>query len=1664
MNPETKIILDEMSKRFNDLESKWGSRFSEAEEKFEARFVESEAKFESRLVESERKIEARIVDSEAKIESRIVKSEDKIESRFGLSEDSWERRYADLEISHDARVSALERVSAKHEDIEGTISDIRLQMGKLNKHWERTLLDRNAPLFPSTPPAGDHTSPHPSPSSAAGRISATGEADRPHGHHVANCNRADGFGSVTTVIHPPVKGMSSDSFPSLCHTVPNLQPVFPDRFKAGASEKLPKLNFPWFDGDSPKLWISRCEDYFELMNVASVRWVKVACLHLSDAAARWLQSVETKAKSSSWSEFCKMVLDRFGRDQHELLIRQMLHLRQTGLVKEYIEQFAALADQLAAYEPNADPLHSTMKFIDGLKDELRSAVLMQRPPDLDTAYVLAQLQEEVGDSSRKSDYKKVDYSYSNKPQLKAAYPIPSPPSRSAKQSPSVEVKKSSEQVKINSAEDRWRALKSLRRSKGLCQYCAEKWSRDHKCADSVQLHVMQELLQVFHIEDDSVSLYSGSQREDQQLFLTLSIAAVSGLPSPKTLCLDGVIQGHQMRILVDSGSSHSFISTALATNLSGASAVDSPMGVQVANGDKLVCSHQFVQAQWSVAAYSFVSDLKILALSSYDMVLGMDWLESHSPMKVHWQQKWLAVPYKGSTAVLYGSSPSPPEGTVIQVCSVQAAIQDDKVVVLMPPEIEALIQEFAELFEIPSELPPPRACDHAIPLIEGAAPIQVRPYRYAPALKDEIERQIKEMLDKGIIQKSSSSFSSSVLLVKKKDGTWRFCVDYRHLNAITIKGKYPVPVIDEFLDELANASWFTCLDLRAGFHQIRLKPGEEFKTAFQTHCGQYEFRVMAFGLTGAPGSFQEAMNSTLAPYLRKFVLVFFDDILIYSTSYEDHIQHIRLVFQLLAQEQWKIKLSKCVFAQREISYLGYVISEKGVGTDPTKVSAIAQWPTPTSAKELRSFLGLAGYYRKFVKGFGLISRPLTDLLKKHSLFIWTSVHDKSFAALKHTLCHAPVLALPDFSKTFAIETDASGTGVGAVLLQDGHPLAYISKALGPKSQGLSTYEKEYLAILLAVQQWRAYLQHNEFIIFTDQKSLTQLTEQRLHTHWQQKVFSKMLGLQYRVVYKQGIDNRVADALSRKSTHELSCASLSAVSPQWMQEVADGYSLDEFSQTLLTKLTIDKDAVPHFSLVNGLIRYKGRLWIGANPQLQRKLLSASHESAIGGHSGVPATYMRMKKLFAWKGMKADITHFVKHCMVCQQAKPDRSKSPGLLQPLEIPSEAWQIISMDFVEGLPQSSSANCVLVVVDYLTKYAHFLPLRHPFTAPVVARVFMDNVYKLHGLPQAIVTDRDRIFTSNWWKELFRLAGVTLRMSSSYHPQSDGQTERLNQTMETYLRCFVNACPSKWVQWLSLAEYWYNTSSHSAIGRSPFEALYGYSPKHFGITDETCVVPEVSVWVQDRQLMNTLLKQHLTRSRLRMKRQEDKNRSERSFQVGDMVLLKIQPYVQSSLANRSSQKLSFKFFGPYKIIEKVGSVAYKLLLPPSSSIHPVFHVSQLKAAPPSDNQVLPIVPSDIDLPRIPEMVLHRRMITRGLKPVKQILVKWSNWPLEMATWEDAVALQQQFPFAPAWGQAASQPGGNASSHQEESAEANGPQAISRPRKRNPRVTGEEWVV
>jgi hypothetical protein len=454
------------------------------------------------------------------------------------------------------------------------------------------------------------------------------------------------------------------------------------------------------------------------------------------------------------------------------------------------------------------------------------------------------------------------------------------------------------------------------------------------------------------------------------------------------------------------------------------------------------------------------------------------------------------------------------------------------------------------------------------------------------------------MLYSEIIKPSSSPYASPVLLVRKKDGTWRLCVDYRHLNAQTIKNKHPMPIVDELIDELAGAQWFSKLDFRASYHQICIEPADTHKTAFKTHHGLFEFLVMPFGLTNAPATFQGIMNTIFATLLRKGVLVFMDDILIYSRTIEDHVKLLEKVFTILRAQKFYIKMSKCIFAQREVEYLGHVISGKGVATESAKIQAVQQWPTPRNLKELRGFLGLTGYYRKFIMHYGIISKPLSDLLKKSVPFVWTSDTEKAFQQLKGALTRAPVLALPDFSKPFVLETDASDIGFGAVLMQQGHPVAYLSKAVCPKNRALSTYEKECMAIILAVKKWRPYLQHQPFVIKTDHRSLLHLTEQRVSTKLQEKALFKLMDLKFQIVYRAGASNMAADALSRCYPQE-SVMAISFCQPDWVNRVKLGYHEDPEASRLLKVYSEKGQLPPGYVVQEGLIKLKGRVWLGTN---------------------------------------------------------------------------------------------------------------------------------------------------------------------------------------------------------------------------------------------------------------------------------------------------------------------------------------------------------------------------------------------------------------------------------------------------------------------------------
>ncbi|KAJ8754420.1 hypothetical protein K2173_002871 [Erythroxylum novogranatense] len=649
----------------------------------------------------------------------------------------------------------------------------------------------------------------------------------------------------------------------------------------------------------------------------------------------------------------------------------------------------------------------------------------------------------------------------------------------------------------------------------------------------------------------------------------------------------------------------------------------------------------------------------------------------------------------------------------------------------------------------------------------------------------------------------------------------------------------------------------------------------------------------------------------------------------------------------------------------------------GVAVDPKKIAAVKDWPQPTNSKSVRGFLGLAGYYRKFIRNFGGIAAPLTQLLTKDG-FSWTTEAAEAFARLKEALSSPPILALLDFTQQFIVESDASGTRIGAILSQNQRAIAYYSEALKGVTLNLSTYEKEMLAIVKAIRKWRPYLLGRPFIVRTDHKSLKFLLEQRITTPAQARWLPKLMGYDYKIKYRRGQENQGPDALSRLGEFQMTAISLPIA--DWWKRLQAEVREDSFYKNISQQ----KATVRDFQVKDGVYFLNGKFFLSPHSFLIPLVLKEFHSSPLGGHFGYEKT------------------------------------PAGLMHPLPIPETVWTGISMDFIERLPPSHGYTVILVVVDRLSKYCHLVPLRHPFTAITVAVEFINHIVKLHGIPRSIVSDRDKVFVSLFWSQLFKLQGTELKMSSSYHPQSDGQTEVLNRILEQYLRCFAGEQQRKWSEWLPWAELSYNTSKHSATKIYPFEVVYGRPPPTISqYIPGTTQVAAVDAYLKDHAVVLRDLKRNLQLAQERMKVQADKHRREVEFQVGDYVYLKLQPYRQTSVVFHGSLKLSPCFYGPFEILEKISFVAYRLRLPENAKIHNVFHVSVLRKhlgdRPPPVSTLPPITDDSIMLPT-PEKILEKRVTQKGrYRPVNEVLVKWVGASEVDATWENLRRFSKAYP-------------------------------------------------
>ncbi|XP_035843990.1 uncharacterized protein LOC118490448 [Helianthus annuus] len=1314
-----------------------------------------------------------------------------------------------------------------------------------------------------------------------------------------------------------------------------------------AAKQYHKLQFPRFGGGDPTGWLYQASQYFEFQNVEPEEQVNLASIHLDGIALQWHRWVTKLKGPMTWAEFSQALLARFGPTDYENPGEALSRLKHTTTVAQYQESFEKLSHQVDGLPE--DFLMSS--YIGGLKDEVRLEVKMKKPRSLIDAMGLSRMAEEKLGLARKqaqpTRFSTTSYAGRLPSTDSAGILGPGPTNTLALPSPTPTRRISNTEAKA-------------RREKGLCYYCDEKYSPGHRCTKPqfFMIHDVAEDEGTPPATESPAADYSETQAE-------VSFHAITGK-----------IKNKDVVVLIDGGSTHNFIDQSLVDRFGLIIDREVTFEVVVGNREKVLCPGRVNGLSLLIQGFTISTDFWVLPVAACSVVLGVQWLKTLGPVEIDYQELTIGFRLAGARHILQGLKASElqavPDNELMGLQGLAYLLQIEPFGVTDPTEhvpclaIRELLKKYDRVFQEPRGLPPVRFQDHHIPLMPNTRPVSSRPYRQPYYQKSEIEKQVRELLHQGLIRPSHSPFASPVLLVKKSDGTWRFCVDYRALNDITIKDKYPIP--------------------------IRVHEQDVCKTAFRTHEGHYEFVVMPFGLTNAPATFQSLMNDLFRTHLRKFVLVFFDDILVYSRTLDDHLQHLSTVLEILAINRLYAKLTKCCFGVAKVNYLGHVISSSGVAVDQSKVKAVLDWPTPKNAKGVRGFLGLAGYYRKFIKNFGTMAAPLHKLVG-NTPFYWDAVTEEAFQQLKKSLTTTPTLGLPDWSKVFTVECDASGVGIGAILTQQGRPIAYYSVPLEGSMLAWSTYEKEMLAIVKAVRKWRPYLLGRPFVVKTDHISLKYLLEQRVSTPAQARWLPKLMGYDFRVEYKKGVTNRGADALSRQA--ELNFLAVSHVTAAWWAELQQEVKQDTYYHDLPGCFSA--------KISSHLVQRDG-VWFRGNVILLSpassfipKVLQHCHASSEGGHFGFHKTLARVKESFWWSGIKERVKKFIQECHICQRFKTESCRPAGL----------------------PSSNGYTVIMVVVDRLSKYAHFVLIRHPFTAATIAKEFISHVVKLHGIPSTIVSDRDKVFISSFWQALFKLQGTDLCLSSSYHPQTDGQTEVVNRTLEQYLRCFAGDRPKKWADWLPWAEFSYNTSTHSATKMTPFEAVYGRPPPRvLTYVPGTSKVQAVEELLIDRDKLLRDLRSNLMVARDRMKSKADLKRREVEFSVGDMVYLKLQPYRQTTMAFRLSAKVGPKFFGPYKVIERVGPVAYRLELPPDALIHNVFHVSLLKRCqgdPPTP------VSSEVvskDLPPTgpqPEAVLEERVVKKGkYRPKTEVLVQWKGFPREEATWETKWRFQKAY--------------------------------------------------
>ena len=970
--------------------------------------------------------------------------------------------------------------------------------------------------------------------------------------------------------------------------------------------------------------------------------------------------------------------------------------------------------------------------------------------------------------------------------------------------------------------------------------------------------------------------------------------------------------------------------------------------------------------------------------------------------------------------------------------STRLAIEQHKKTFVKKPFEEMVPKQYHDFRDVFAKesfdrLPPRRPWDHAIELKENVEPPGVKLYPLSLNEQKEMDAFLTEHLESGRIRPSKSPIAAPVFFVKKKDGGLRFVQDYRKLNAATVKNVYPLPLVTDILNRVAQAKFFTKLDVRWGYNNIRMREGDEWKAAFRTNRGLFEPLVMFFGLTNSPATFQTMMNHLFKDLVAEGVVaVYMDDILVFTETLEQHYNVVRRVLQILRENNLFLKAEKCTFGVATVEYLGLILSPGQVAMDPVKVAGVRDWPSPKTVKEVQSFLGFVNFYRRFIENFSHIAHPLHHLTRKDEPWKWTNEHQDAFTQLKGAITSTPILVHPDADRPYRLEADSSDFATGAVLSQlrdddKWHPVGFISKTLNDVERNYEIHDKELLAIIRGLQEFRHLLEGaaHQVEIITDHRNLLYfMTAQSLNRR--QARWSLFLSrFDFRIIHRPGKSSTKPDALSHRADHHhgegdnrdqillppklfhikaTGSLPIQGLGADFQRRIRDSKDLDESVAKAVKELnTSDDDG---WAVSDGLILLRGKVYVPRDRRLRHDIVRAHHDTPVAGHPGRWKTVELVTRNYWWPGITQYIADYVRGCDRCNRTKTFPAMPVGKLQPNRIPDHRWQIVTTDFITGLPPSRGYNAIWVVVDRLSKRMHAIPTTEEVDSLGLARLYRDHVWKHHGLPEEVISDRGPQFASLFMKELNRLLGIHTALSTAYHPQTDGQTERVNQEIEQYLRLFINERQDDWYEWMALAEFTYNNRIHSATRHSPFELDTGQHPRIGTEPNRETRLEAVDEFVKRMKQATEEAKSALRQAASDMARFYDTHRqTPPEYAKGDKVWLD----AENITTTRPTKKFDDKWFGPFPIDKVISPTAYRLKLTRNfQRIHPVFHVSKLRPfqadtilerhqPPPPKPVITTAGDTEYEVENILDSRLHRAKL--------QYLVKWKGYGPEENSWE-----------------------------------------------------------